>query len=125
MLWAAYALPVLLKVLRGLKNSWKGHVSRPLCLRRTNYVPPFSRHSRTCAITCVFSVGKSKCCFSHYDGVKFTRLNCARGGHKISMELPSESESKKCVTVHSPIKPFYTESTGTELCMFFRVEENM
>lgn len=95
MLWAAYALPVLLKVLQGLKNS-----SKDKCLDLSIYTKPITclYFHRNCKhVQCVYQVivNKSKWCFAYYDGVKLFQLNSAWKGYKGSIELPSKSESKR------------------------------
>lgn len=53
----------------GFEELLEGHMSRPLCLNQTNYVPLFSQQLQACVITFAFSVNKSECCFAHDDGV--------------------------------------------------------
>lgn len=70
MLWAAYALPVLLKVLRGLKNSWK---DAPFSVY-TEPITCLRLQGKPRAITCVFTVNKSKRCFVHSSERSMRRL---------------------------------------------------
>lgn len=65
MLWAAYVLPVLLKVLRGLKKGARLDLSvytKPIKVCATTFK----------AIACAFIVDKSVAIFAHYCDVKFT-----------------------------------------------------
>lgn len=79
MLWAAYALPVLLRVLRGLKKD--------TCLDLSVY---------TKAITCNHEHVQSRVDFQSINptGAFLSMMViCAKRGEKTSVELPSESES--------------------------------
>lgn len=76
MLWAAYALPVLLKVLRGLKNSLKD-----ACLALSVYTRPIirlcfhSNHERVQSHVCFHSINLNE---ASPISVEFTRLKCVR-----------------------------------------------
>lgn len=73
MLWAAYALPLLLKVLWGLKNS-----SKDACLDLSVYTKPIMRlyFQSNCkhVQSRVLSVNKSKWCFAYWCGIHSTEL---------------------------------------------------
>lgn len=117
MLWAAYALPVLLKVLRGLKNSLKdARLALSVYTRPIIRLCFHSNHERVQSHVCFRSINLNE---ASPISVKFTRLNCARERGRNNRGITTWQGTRKRVAPHRRCTvKWERSSTCKETCAF-------
>lgn len=101
----------------GIKELLKGRASSPQCLHQTNYTPLFSQQSRASAITCVFSLDKSKWGFSHQREIHSAEL-CAERGRNNRRITTWEGTRQRVARHRRCTVKWERSSTCKETCAF-------